>query len=86
MAASSLPGRQFWLKDTDEYDLKSDIGRGRFATVWKAREKVTRKALAVKIFKKLEAPSDEVRRRIHIRVEDLLLQEVLGEVSISRGG
>lgn len=79
MAYSAAGG--FWLDDKMEYELTVEVGEGRFANVWKAREKVTRKILAVKVFKRSGTPEHEVFRRHVARNEDLLLQGAQGGVS-----
>jgi serine/threonine protein kinase len=81
MASSSSQSGSFWLKDEEDYDLKSDVGHGRFSTVWKAREKVTRRVLAVKVFRKDEEAVNEVYNRKLAGLEAVMLAAAHGGVS-----
>lgn len=73
MTDSSLSGDGFWLKD-NEYELETRRGDGRFATVWKAREKITGRVLAVKVFKKGMDEKGEVARRFMAKNEEIILR------------
>lgn len=60
-SSALTPGRNFWLKDDWNYDVIENVGRGAFASVWRARERVTGRILAIKRFESAE--------RIDIRSE-----------------
>lgn len=57
------------------------VGEGRFARVLKAKEKVTGKVLAVKVFKKGEPIELEVSARWIAKHEENMLECVRGGVS-----
>ena len=57
------------------------IGEGRFAKVWKAKEKVTGKALAIKVYKKGEPADVDVGARWIAKHEGSMLDCVRGGVS-----
>ena len=80
MASSSLSGEDFWLKD-NEYEMETRTGDGRFATVWKAREILTGRIVAVKVFKSGVNEKGEVARRFMAKSEERMLHACRNVVS-----
>lgn len=78
----ALKATEFWLDDQVEYELKTKVGEGRFATVWKAQEDITDRILAVKVFKKSNLPELEVHLRCAEKFEEQLVLAAQGGVSI----
>ena len=85
MAASSSSEEPFWLQNDQEYDLETQVGEGRFSTVWKAREKATRRILAVKVFKMGATTELEIAVRKVAKHEEDMLDAVRGGVSTAVG-
>jgi serine/threonine protein kinase len=81
MASSWVTETNFWLDDKMEYELKTEVGQGVFATVWKAEERVTRKALAVKVYRRSKVPQHEVHLRCAEKLEEQTLLAAQGGVS-----
>ena len=61
--------------------MEEIVGEGRFAKVLKAKEKVTGKVLAVKVFKKGEPIDVDVSARWIAKHEETMLDCVRGGVS-----
>jgi serine/threonine protein kinase len=85
MDSSWVTETNFWLDDKMEYELKTEVGQGVFATVWKAEEKVTRKVLAVKVYRRSEVPQHEIRLRCTEKMEEQTLLAARGGVSTATG-
>lgn len=63
------------------YTKEREVGRGRYAKVYKANEVETKRILAVKVFDKLPSRSEDDHRRAAIRREVKLLNKVRDGVS-----
>jgi hypothetical protein len=73
------PGCNFWLMDDMNYDLVEAKARGAFATVWRAKERVTGRVLAVKKFES----SDMRKTKVAVRNQSQILDASRSGVSIS---
>lgn len=61
--------------------MEKEVGEGRFAKVWKAKEKVTGRVLAIKVYKKGEPIDVDVGARWIAKHEAEMLSCVRGGVS-----
>lgn len=63
------------------YTKENEVGRGRKAKVFKAKEVDTCRVLAVKVFDKLNSRAEDARRRTAIKLEAKMLDAVRNGVS-----
>lgn len=68
---------RFWLSDEMNYIVLDVIGRGAFASVWRAKERESGKLLAVKRFER----ADTLRIRREVRDEAQILDTIRDGVS-----
>jgi hypothetical protein len=80
MAHSSSSGAASLLWKS--YVKENEVGRGRYAKVYKAREVGTHRVLAVKVFDKLGSRSEDARRRQDVKIESKMLDAVRSGVSV----
>jgi hypothetical protein len=66
-----------------QYDLLAIRGQGPRAKVYKAKEKITGKLLAIKVWYSMEDPEEELKRRDEAKLEGELLAKTRGIVSVS---
>jgi hypothetical protein len=74
----SIPGANFWLADDMHYDMDKCKGRGHFAIVWRAKERESKRVLAVKRF-----ICDSINIKREVRDESKILDVVRSGVSMT---
>ena len=75
------PGREFWLTDNMEYDVKEVKGNGAFATVYRAEQRPSGRLLAIKRF----TQADRLEVRTGVRDEAKILDLMRHGVSVLIG-
>jgi hypothetical protein len=87
--ASSAPSAP--TRPPDESDVTGELqyefiairGQGPRARVYKAKEKITGKLLAIKVWYSMEDAKEELKRRDEAKLEGELLAKIYGLVSVS---